>query len=821
MDRNYSQQWPKLGATFYPGGTDDYYMPVVSPTPQRIMPEVPSNIQEGLAHLELEANNPKSIASRTVSTQSSLSMSSNPPPGQRHSGGSGYGNLGNPHAPGYGQYQQGTGAALPSPFPKPRNVGPNVPPSDEEKETVLERARASVVSSTNPESQLDWAQDALVYVEIAQEDALRNQPEGVTTRPVTPRVEHELREDAIGIVTHLANQGHPKAEFMVATWFEFAKFGYPEDKREAFEGYVRSAGKGYARAEYRLGMQFEEQGDMVKAIEHYKAGLGLGDSAAHYRMGMMTMLGQHHQPQDWRRGIDLIRFAADTADENAPQGAYVYGMLLARELPNIDPPDEFLAYDLYGAKQYIEKAAYLGFAKAQLKMAQAYELCQLGCEFDPTLSLHYSALAARQGEAEADMAISKWFLCGYEGVFDKNEELAFIYAKRAAQTNMSTAEFAIGYFYEVGIYVPVDLEEARVWYQKAADHGNPEAIQRVESIVGNRTLSKTDHEEVALTRIKSRYGSQRGARPSRFKERLSSLPPTSEEQASRQSPRAQPPFQAPEIRHADTMPTGYRPQSSGRGGPAPYPDDAPMAKHGSAPYPDDHGPYYNPNLKHLSGPLADRPSSAFGIVGHGNNGPASQVRPSSSMSNLSVQDGRGGYGGGRGQNPNNMRGPPSPGFPPRGGPPSPGFPPRGGPPSPGFPPRGPSPGHGSRPGSQQSSPRAQGYGRQGEPGQDLYPAPLKQQQAGRPERLSSLPNNFSRPTQGQQPGRPERTDSMPRQQGPGAGSRTSSGSLGGPPGHAQTAPAAPAAAPKPTKGPATFEEMGIPTAKQENECLVM
>lgn len=42
------------------------------------------------------------------------------------------------------------------------------------------------------------------------------------------------------------------------------------------------------------------------------------------------------------------------------------------------------------------------------------------------------------------MAISKWFLCGHEGVFDKNEELAFVYAKRAAASGLGTAEFALG-----------------------------------------------------------------------------------------------------------------------------------------------------------------------------------------------------------------------------------------------------------------------------------------------------------------------------------------------------------------------------------------
>ena len=163
----------------------------------------------------------------------------------------------------------------------------------------------------------------------------------------------------------------------------------------------------------------------------------------------------------------------------------------------------------------------MGLAKAQCKMGSAYELCQLGCDFDPALSLHYNNLAARQGEPEAEMAISKWFLSGYEGVFRKNEELAFMYARRAAQTGLPTAEFAMGYFFEIGIYKPVNLSEARVWYGRAAEHGSKDAAARIEGITRSKTLSRKDHERVAVAKIKSHRISQQGNRPNR----LSSVTP--------------------------------------------------------------------------------------------------------------------------------------------------------------------------------------------------------------------------------------------------------------------------------------------------------
>ena len=275
-------------------------------------------------------------------------------------------------------------------------------------------------------------------------------------------------------------------------------------------------------------------------------------------------------------------------------------MLQAGELPQVQVPDIFLQMDVNAARFNLERAAYLGFPKAQTKMGAAYELCTFGCEFDPILSMHYDALAARRGEAEAEMAISKWFLCGNEGAFQKNEELAFTYARRAALTGFATAEFAIGYFYEVGIYVPADLKEAQSWYDKALRHGSKDAAARLDGIARSKTLSKKDHEEVAVAKIKSQYGSQRGKKPQRFSN-VTPMPTISdvsghmsESSSSRQSG------------------VGHRPQSV-----APYPtEDRPGSQPASiASYPVTDSPRPRP----LPGnPLAynetqPRPSSAFGI----------------------------------------------------------------------------------------------------------------------------------------------------------------------------------------------------------------
>ena len=68
------------------------------------------------------------------------------------------------------------------------------------------------------------------------------------------------------------------------------------------------------------------------------------------------------------------------------------------------------------------------------------------------------------------MALSKWFLCGAEGHFEKDETLAYTFAEKAARKGLPTAEFAMGYYNEVGVGVKKDVGMAKRWYEKVSFH---------------------------------------------------------------------------------------------------------------------------------------------------------------------------------------------------------------------------------------------------------------------------------------------------------------------------------------------------------------
>lgn len=191
------------------------------------------------------------------------------------------------------------------------------------------------------------------------------------------------------------------------------------------------------------------------------------------RMGMAYLMGQLGLPPSPEAAVPLLHRAATLASVDVPQPAYVYGLLLLQEFSHISiPPPLFVPFVPSGstaeleARKHLERAAFLNFAPAQYKLGHSYEFATPPFPFDALLSVQYYSLASQQGEIEADMALSKWFLCGSEGAFEKDEGLAWTFAEKAARKGLPSAEFAMGYYAEVGVGGPKDIESARRWYQK-------------------------------------------------------------------------------------------------------------------------------------------------------------------------------------------------------------------------------------------------------------------------------------------------------------------------------------------------------------------
>ena len=116
------------------------------------------------------------------------------------------------------------------------------------------------------------------------------------------------------------------------------------------------------------------------------------------------------------------------------------------------------------------QAAALGFKLAQFRLGQAYEYGALGLTIDNRASISWYSKAAAQGEHQAELALSGWYLTGAEGILEHSDTEAYLWARKAASSEppLAKAMFAMGYFTEQGIGCPKSLEEAKRWYGRAA-----------------------------------------------------------------------------------------------------------------------------------------------------------------------------------------------------------------------------------------------------------------------------------------------------------------------------------------------------------------
>lgn len=89
---------------------------------------------------------------------------------------------------------------------------------------------------------------------------------------------------------------------------------------------------GHAPSWFRIGRDYEVLNDAKRALDAYNRGVNASDTGCVYRLGMANLLGQLNLPVDHARAVALLRQAADSADLDTPQPAYIYGMLLAGEV---------------------------------------------------------------------------------------------------------------------------------------------------------------------------------------------------------------------------------------------------------------------------------------------------------------------------------------------------------------------------------------------------------------------------------------------------------------------------------------------------------
>ncbi|KAI8195606.1 Chitin synthase regulatory factor 3 [Colletotrichum sp. SAR 10_65] len=418
---------------------------------------------------------------------SMVSMSDKPAPVRNYNGG-----MGGPMPP------AGPGAMPPQQMAPQQASTPSfteasTPVTQEE----LERLRQIIKTNPNDqESALRLAKRLVEAVDV------------LAPHLADPKMKVRAREkylmDANKILKKLSNAQNPESMFFYADCLGRGLFGQEPDNKEAFTLYQSSAKLGHAAAAYRTAVCCEighEEGggtrkDPLKAIQWYKRAATLGDTPAMYKVGMILLKGLLGQPKNPREAVGWLKRAAERADAENPHALHELGLLYESAAPNdAIIKDEAYAFTLF------RQAADLGYKFSQYRLGCAFEYGLMGCPIDPRQSIMWYSRAAQQGEHQSELSLSGWYLTGSDNVLQQSDTEAYLWARKAAMAGLAKAEYAMGYFTEVGIGVPANMEDAKRWYWRAAAQDFPKARERLEDLKRAGKNGPRQRERISRSKI--------------------------------------------------------------------------------------------------------------------------------------------------------------------------------------------------------------------------------------------------------------------------------------------------------------------------------
>lgn len=342
---------------------------------------------------------------------------------------------------------------------------------------TLEMYRANVKKTNDPAIQYEFA---VFMISAAQE--VPPDPESASMSEKSYGAAHgDLLKEARQILQRLSDRSYPFAQYYLADGYSSGLFSKgKEDYEKAFPLFVSASKHGHAEAGYRAALCYEFgwgcRVDAAKATQFYRQAASKNHPGAMLRLGRACLVGDMGLGKKYREGVKWLKRAAESADFQYNSAPYELGLMHESGYG-----DDIFRDESYAA-QLFTKSADLGHAEANFRLGDAYEHGKLSCPRDPALSVHFYTGAAQQAHPLAMMALCAWYMVGAEPVLEKDENEAYEWARRAAETGLPKAEYTVGFFTETGIGCRRDPLEANVWYVRAADHGDDRAKHRIAAI---------------------------------------------------------------------------------------------------------------------------------------------------------------------------------------------------------------------------------------------------------------------------------------------------------------------------------------------------
>ena len=310
-------------------------------------------------------------------------------------------------------------------------------------------------------------------------------------------------------------------------------YGVEQDDELAMEWYQKAANAGNAEAEERLAeyssQEAETQQNGAQALEEYRQAAEAGDVDAMYYLGESYFAGEGVE-RNYALAVEWYQRAADSGHVEAMSrlgNCYFGGTGVEQDYDQAvkwyrkaeEAGDAEAMYRLgecyfsgRGVKQdyeqaveWYQKAADAGSIAAMLRLGERYRVGR-GVEQDYTQAIEWYEKALDEGSADSDTAFNTDYVstklveCYYlqgenyftgDGV-EQDYAQALEWYQKSADAGNAEAMNRLGDCYFHGRGVEADYAQAMEWYQKAADAGNAEAEERLAEYSSQEAETRQD-----------------------------------------------------------------------------------------------------------------------------------------------------------------------------------------------------------------------------------------------------------------------------------------------------------------------------------------
>ncbi|GAN09700.1 HCP-like protein [Mucor ambiguus] len=277
------------------------------------------------------------------------------------------------------------------------------------------------------------------------------------------------------------------AQFLLANCYGVGGLGLPLDRERAFSLYIHASKQNHIESTYRAGVCYEigigTRKDYGRAMSFYRKAATQSHVASMYKLAIILMRGYCGQTINMKEALTWLQRAAALANTQNPHAMYALAMFQFSE----EFAEHTIADSSY-ALELLHTSAHMEYLPSQVKLGELYEMGGHDLvQVDDALSIYWYTRAAEQGNADAALALSSWYLTGSTGILAQSDREAYLWARKAASCQLAERWTIAKAYFLVGMYVKhkigvseTSTEDAAVWFERSAALGHLGAMAMFE-----------------------------------------------------------------------------------------------------------------------------------------------------------------------------------------------------------------------------------------------------------------------------------------------------------------------------------------------------